>query len=68
MCEQLFFGSADLESTLRAAVSEGAGQQAPGGDVSTAEEVREEEQRLGGGQDAPASRATQQKVKTVCPF
>lgn len=47
-------------------MSEGASHQAPGGDVSAAEEVQGQEQRVGGGQDAPASRATWQKVKQLC--
>ena len=73
---------ADVEGSGRAAVSEGAGHPAPGGDVGTAEElrgqvrrsvllpeeVRGEEQRGGGGKDAAAGGATQQQVKTACSY
>lgn len=82
-CARFFFlrGSADVEGSSRAAVSEGDGYQAPGGDIRTAEEVREqvqrsvfisdevrrEEQRDGRPEGAAAGRATRQQVKPVGP-
>lgn len=72
-------GSPDRERAGWAAVSEGAGHQAPGRHVGAAEEVwgqvqravvlsgevQREEQRAGGAQNAAADRETQQQVKQV---